>query len=91
MSSSGKRWLTIRDVMADYGLSRSAAYALGRYITRYHPPGMGVRYDRSEIEGHIRRYRRTPDAQRDEFQEVTPQLTSPMHLVDPGDPHRHGL
>lgn len=96
LPSASRRWLSVADVVAEYGWSRSKVYELARHIPRHRPPGLGLVFDRREIEAHLRRYTIQPkssDAPKINGR-VPTHDTGPdraLRVIQRGDPHRHGL
>lgn len=54
--------LTVDEVAALLGISRSAAYRLRRHVPSYRLPGVGLRFARADIEAWIAAHRRDPAA-----------------------------
>ncbi|MBI2943546.1 MAG: hypothetical protein HYY25_05050 [Candidatus Wallbacteria bacterium] len=87
-----RRWLSVADVMREYGWARTKVYELARHITRYRPPGLGLLLDRQEIEAHIRRHALPPrGAAAIDLRARRASRSRALASVPAGDPHRHGL
>ncbi|MBI2945176.1 MAG: hypothetical protein HYY25_13355 [Candidatus Wallbacteria bacterium] len=49
---TARRWLRVRDLMAEYGLSRSAAYRLKPFVAWQKKARIGLRFLRASVDAY---------------------------------------
>lgn len=59
-SLDARELLSIPDLITIYGMSRSAAYRLGRVVPSHRLPGVGLRFARADIDAWLSDHRRVP-------------------------------